>query len=334
MDTAVAIDRFLESPGLSDATRRAYRSDLRDFSSWLRRPRARSRRRRRARAGRLHGRARPGAPRARAGDHLAAAVGSARARPPRARAEPRTGRSPRAATRAPAPGDAEARRGGAGRRRGRRRRPARAAERGAPRARLLVRPPVRRGRRRSTSETSISSASTSMCAGRAGRSASSRSGRRRPGASALWLRDGRPKLVRGACDALFVSVRGRRLDTSVLRAAGPAPAPAPARLRDAPPRGRRRPADDPGAARARVALDDAGLQPRRRAPPAAGLRPRAPALVTRGRDRYQVPISVKAKPCQFGADPSTGQEARWSVDSCFPCMPTALAARGSVAVAT
>jgi len=33
----------------------------------------------------------------------------------------------------------------------------------------------------------------------------------------LWLRDGRPALARGASDALFVSVRGRRLDTSVLR---------------------------------------------------------------------------------------------------------------------
>ena len=33
----------------------------------------------------------------------------------------------------------------------------------------------------------------------------------------LWLRDGRPALVRGACDALFLSVRGKRLDTSVLR---------------------------------------------------------------------------------------------------------------------
>jgi site-specific recombinase XerD len=32
-----------------------------------------------------------------------------------------------------------------------------------------------------------------------------------------WLRDGRPELARGAVDALFVSVRGRRLDTSVLR---------------------------------------------------------------------------------------------------------------------
>ena len=32
-----------------------------------------------------------------------------------------------------------------------------------------------------------------------------------------WLRDGRPALARGACDALFLSVRGRRLDTSTLR---------------------------------------------------------------------------------------------------------------------
>jgi integrase/recombinase XerC len=34
---------------------------------------------------------------------------------------------------------------------------------------------------------------------------------------AAWLRDGRPALARGACDALFLSVRGRRLDTSALR---------------------------------------------------------------------------------------------------------------------
>ena len=36
MDTAAAIDRFLASPALSDATRRAYAADLRDFSAWLR----------------------------------------------------------------------------------------------------------------------------------------------------------------------------------------------------------------------------------------------------------------------------------------------------------
>ena len=32
-----------------------------------------------------------------------------------------------------------------------------------------------------------------------------------------WLRDGRPPLARDACDALFLSVRGRRLETSTLR---------------------------------------------------------------------------------------------------------------------
>jgi integrase/recombinase XerC len=36
VDTAVAIDAFLSSPGLGDATRRAYRTDLRDFAGWLR----------------------------------------------------------------------------------------------------------------------------------------------------------------------------------------------------------------------------------------------------------------------------------------------------------
>jgi len=34
---------------------------------------------------------------------------------------------------------------------------------------------------------------------------------------AVYLRDGRPALARGAIDALFLSVRGRALDTSVLR---------------------------------------------------------------------------------------------------------------------
>jgi site-specific recombinase XerD len=35
VDTAVAIDRFLEHGGLSDATRRAYGSDLRAFAGWI-----------------------------------------------------------------------------------------------------------------------------------------------------------------------------------------------------------------------------------------------------------------------------------------------------------
>ena len=35
MDTGAAIDRFLEHGGLSEATQRAYASDLRSFSAWL-----------------------------------------------------------------------------------------------------------------------------------------------------------------------------------------------------------------------------------------------------------------------------------------------------------
>ena len=38
-----------------------------------------------------------------------------------------------------------------------------------------------------------------------------------------YLRDGRPKLVRGAENAFFVSTRGRRLDTSTLRRLLPHP---------------------------------------------------------------------------------------------------------------
>jgi integrase/recombinase XerC len=36
METQAAIDRFLASPALSDSTRRAYRVDLAEFGSWLR----------------------------------------------------------------------------------------------------------------------------------------------------------------------------------------------------------------------------------------------------------------------------------------------------------
>jgi site-specific recombinase XerD len=37
VDTEAAIDRFLASPALADATRRAYRDDMRDFAGWLER---------------------------------------------------------------------------------------------------------------------------------------------------------------------------------------------------------------------------------------------------------------------------------------------------------
>jgi site-specific recombinase XerD len=40
---------------------------------------------------------------------------------------------------------------------------------------------------------------------------------------AVYLRDGRPSLAAGACDAVFLSARGRRLDTSTLRRLVPNP---------------------------------------------------------------------------------------------------------------
>jgi site-specific recombinase XerD len=40
---------------------------------------------------------------------------------------------------------------------------------------------------------------------------------------ARYLRDGRPRLAVGACDAFFLSARGRRLDTSTLRRLLPHP---------------------------------------------------------------------------------------------------------------
>ena len=87
----------------------------------------------------------------------------------------------------------------------------------------------------------------------------------------LYLDDARPQLVNGAEDALFVSARGTAARHEHAQAAVPAPAPAASRLRDAPARGRRRPAGDPGAARPQLALDDADVQPRGRQAAAQGL---------------------------------------------------------------
>ncbi len=48
-------------------------------------------------------------------------------------------------------------------------------------------------------------------------------GERAAEAVARYLREGRPQLARGAADALFLSARGRRLDTSTLRRLVPHP---------------------------------------------------------------------------------------------------------------
>ena len=111
---------------------------------------------------------------------------------------------------------------------------------------------------------------------------------------APYLRDGAASARARRCDALFLSARGRRLDTSTLRRSSQPPPPA-ARVRDAPARGRRRPAHDPGAARPRVAVDDADLQPRRRPAPAARLRPSAPALVVSAGGQPPNRVSCRAR---------------------------------------
>jgi site-specific recombinase XerD len=216
VETAVAIDRFLESPALSDATKRAYRSDLRDFSSWLA-----------GRGLRLEdvdvraladytselGRARRGLAPATISRRLASvrallrhALGPSRV--------PDAPLAPRRARRLPetlklaeveqavdgVAGDTPL------------------ALRNAALLELVYSCGLR-----SAEAVALDLADVDRERGQAhvrgkggmerlvplGEEAGWRVGR--------WLRDGRPALARGACDALFVSVRGRRLDTSVLR---------------------------------------------------------------------------------------------------------------------
>jgi site-specific recombinase XerD len=216
VETAVAIDRFLESPALSDATKRAYRSDLRDFSSWLA-----------GRGLRLEdvdvraladytselGRARRGLAPATISRRLASvrallrhALGPSRV--------PDAPLAPRRARRLPETlklAEVE-----------------QAVDRVAGDTPLALRNAallelVYSCGLRSAEAVALDLADVDLERGPAhvrgtggkerlvplGEEAAWRVGR--------WLRDGRPALARGACDALFVSVRGRRLDTSVLR---------------------------------------------------------------------------------------------------------------------
>ena len=181
--------------------------------------------------------------------------------------------------RAPAARRAEAERGRGHRRRARRRR---AARRCATRrsSSSSTRPGCAARRRSgSTSATSTSSRSSSTSgSARAARIASCRSARRPRPRRALPARGAPAARPRRRERALPLGARppARHVDAAAAR---PPPAPPAPRLRDAPARGRRRPAHDPGAARPRLPLDDADVQPRRRQAPAQGLRPLASALV-------------------------------------------------------
>ena len=218
----VAIDRFLESPGLSEATRRAYRADLRDFGGWLR-----------SRGLGLEdvdvrvladytaelGRGRRGLAPATIGRRLSAVrslvrhalgpahVPEAALAPKRPRRLPETPRLAEIETAVDRLAGDEP-----------------LALRNAALVELLYACGLR-----SAEAVGLDLADLDLereqvhVRGKGGKERLVPLGEEAAWRLGRWLRDGRPALARGACDALFLSVRGRRLDTSTLRRRFPHP---------------------------------------------------------------------------------------------------------------
>ena len=279
VDTAVAVDRFLSSPALSEATRRAYAADLRDFSRWLGEQglglddldvRVLA-----AYTAEI-GRARRGLAPTTIARRLSAVRSLARhalgpERVPDAALAPRR---PRRLPETPALGDVEdavdlAGRGGAP-----------LALRNAALLELAYSCGLR-----SAEVVALDLGDVDLdrehvhVRGKGGKERVVPIGEEAAWRVGLWLRR-RKARARARRLRRVLPLRARpaaRHERAPARASQPPPSPP--RLRNAPARGRRRPADDPGAARPRVALDDADLQPRRRPTPPAGVRPRPPALV-------------------------------------------------------
>jgi site-specific recombinase XerD len=222
VDTEAAIDRFLVSPALSDATRRAYRADLRDFGDWL------------AEQGLALddvdvrvladytaelGRARRGLAPTTIGRRLSAvrslirhALGAERV--PEAALAPR---KPRRLPEAPRVHEVES-----------------AVDRVSGDDPLELRNAallelVYACGLRSAEAVGLDLADVDLdreqvhVRGKGGKERLVPLGEEAAWRLGRWLRDGRPHLARGACDALFLSVRGRRLDTSSLRRLVPHP---------------------------------------------------------------------------------------------------------------
>ena len=222
METRAAIDRFLASPGLSDATRRAYAADLRDFAAWLRSERLELEdvdvRALAAYTGEL-GRARRGLAPATIARRLSSvralirhALGPARV--PEAALAPRR---PRRLPETPALEEIE-----------------RAVDavsgeaplelRNAALLELVYSCGLRSGEAIALDLGDIDLDREHVhVRGKGGKERLVPLGEEAAWRLGRWLRDGRPALARGACDALFLSVRGRRLDTSVLRRLLPNP---------------------------------------------------------------------------------------------------------------
>jgi site-specific recombinase XerD len=228
VDSRAAADRFLSSPSLSDGTRRAYARDVEEFCAWLDR-----------RGTSLHavdvrvladyvallGAARPGRDPAKLAPatiarKLAAvraflrhALGSAQV--PDARLAPRRGRR---LPDAPRPAEVE--------------RELDALEGEGPvalRNRALVELVYSAGLRSAEAigldlgDVDFEQELVHVRHGKGGKERVIPLGEEAAHWVARYLRDARPELARGANDALFLSVRGRRLDTSTLRRLAPHP---------------------------------------------------------------------------------------------------------------
>ena len=226
METQAAIDRFLASPALSDSTRRAYGVDLAEFGSWLRERKASvedvDARLLAAYAAELGAARRGRKPSKLAPATIARKLAAVRAflrftlgasKVPDARLAPRR---PRRLPEAPKQEEIEAE-----------------LERFASGDPLAI-------RNRALAELVYSAGLRSQEAvdldladvefdqealrvrGKGGKERVIPLGEEAAYWVALWLRE-RPKLARGAHDALFISARGRRLDTSTLRKLFPHP---------------------------------------------------------------------------------------------------------------
>ena len=224
VETSAAIDRFLATPGLSDATRRAYAADLRDFAGWLEAQglsledldvRALA-----AYTAEL-GRARRGLAPTTIARRLSAVRSLVRhalgpTRVPDAALAPRR---PRRLPDTPALSEVEDAVDAASRRDD-----GPLALRNAALLELVYSCGLR-----SAEAVALDLGDVDLdrehvhVRGKGGKERLVPLGEEASWRVGLWLRDGRPRLARGACDALFLSVRGRRLDTSVLRRLLPNP---------------------------------------------------------------------------------------------------------------
>jgi site-specific recombinase XerD len=222
MGTDTAVDRFLASPRLGEATRRAYAVDLRHFTGWLDDQRVEldsvDVRVLAAYTSEL-GRARNGLAAATIGRRLAAVRSFLRftlgpERVPEASLAPRRGRR---LPDAPKVGEIDALLD--------------ALEDGSPlglRNRALVEL-VYSGGLRSAEAVGLDLADVDFdreavhLHGKGGKERVVPLGEEAAHWLARYLREARPRLARGACDAVFLSARGRRLDTSTVRRILPHP---------------------------------------------------------------------------------------------------------------